>query len=257
MNSLRNTTDNTISIKPSAPVDAPTFARLRAAGFAWRMASGEFIAPDTESARAIASDMAGQIEISPALQASDEDDNNPSHARFIVGGVEFEAVRFTHPRPHWRPKIIETGEIIESGVYKSESRPKMIESIEYFLERICKNDSHEFRRRHGLPEQTENASGEEIDTGGDVVTSGGDLAPFNSERFYFDLRDSLTAAGWTHDKPRERIGHGDFFIFDNNNMMGDGAGWSDWRVFVNQWTNSTGGGSLPSVVINAQHKTAP
>jgi len=72
--------------------------------------------------------------------------------RFTIGDVEFEAVRFTAPIPHWRPKIIETGEILESGVFNGESRPKMRESIEYFYQRICKgHDNAELRRNLNIP----------------------------------------------------------------------------------------------------------
>lgn len=71
--------------------------------------------------------------------------------RFSVGDVEFEAVRFISPIPHWRPKIVETGEILESGVFNGESRPKMRESIEYFYQRICKgHDNAELRRNLSL-----------------------------------------------------------------------------------------------------------
>ena len=71
--------------------------------------------------------------------------------------VEFEAVRFTAAVPHWRPKITETGEIPESGIFNGESRPKMRESIEYFYQRICKgHDNAELRRNLHIPatEQT-------------------------------------------------------------------------------------------------------
>jgi hypothetical protein len=56
----------------------------------------------------------------------------------IIAGVEFEAVRMSRPIPHWRPRVIETGCLIEAGVFKSESRPKMWESMEYTARRIGK-----------------------------------------------------------------------------------------------------------------------
>lgn len=75
--------------------------------------------------------------------------------RFTVGDVEFEAVRFQSPIPHWRPKIVETGEILEAGVFNSDSRPKMKESIDYFYQRICKgHDNHELRRNLRIPTTT-------------------------------------------------------------------------------------------------------
>lgn len=64
--------------------------------------------------------------------------------RFTVGGIEFEAVRFMAPLMHWRPKVLETGEIFEGGVFKTESRPKMIASIEYAFQRA--GSVEEFRR---------------------------------------------------------------------------------------------------------------
>lgn len=72
--------------------------------------------------------------------------------QFTVGDVAFEAVRFKTPIPHWRPKIVETGVILEAGVFNSDSRPKMRESIEYFYQRICKgSDNAEFRRGLKIP----------------------------------------------------------------------------------------------------------
>lgn len=72
--------------------------------------------------------------------------------QFTVGDVTFEAVRFKAPIPHWRPKIVETGVILEAGVFNSDSRPKMRESIEYFYQRICKgSDNHELRRNLNIP----------------------------------------------------------------------------------------------------------
>lgn len=90
-------------------------------------------------------------------KASGEAPKDDSGMRFSVGGVEFEAIRYLSPRPHWRPKVLETGEIFEGGVFKTESRPKMIEDIEYFFQRIGKNDPQEFRRRLGLHGESETA----------------------------------------------------------------------------------------------------
>lgn len=47
-----------------------------------------------------------------------------------IAGVEFEAVRMQHPIPHWRAKVVQTGFIFEAGCFKSESRPKLWQSIE-------------------------------------------------------------------------------------------------------------------------------
>lgn len=71
---------------------------------------------------------------------------------FTIGNVEFEAVQFTAPIKHWRPKIVETGEILEAGVFDGKSRPKLQASIQYFYDRICKNES-ELRRQLRLPEK--------------------------------------------------------------------------------------------------------
>ena len=48
-----------------------------------------------------------------------------------IGGVEFEAVRFDRPVPHWRLRVVLTGYTFEAGCFKSESRPKLWESVEY------------------------------------------------------------------------------------------------------------------------------
>lgn len=71
---------------------------------------------------------------------------------FTVGDVDFEAVRFHSPIPHWRPKIVETGAILEAGVFNSDSRPRMRDSISYFYDRTCKgSDNNEFRRNLKIP----------------------------------------------------------------------------------------------------------
>ena len=53
-----------------------------------------------------------------------------------IAGVEFEAVRMMRPIPHWRAKVVKTGYLFESGCFKSESKPKMFESIEYTASRL-------------------------------------------------------------------------------------------------------------------------
>jgi hypothetical protein len=53
-----------------------------------------------------------------------------------IAGIEFEAVRIMRPIPHWRPRVVSTGYLYDSGIFNSESRPKMFESIEYMARRI-------------------------------------------------------------------------------------------------------------------------
>ena len=53
-----------------------------------------------------------------------------------IAGIEFEAVRMTSPVPHWRVKVCKTGYIYETGIFSSESRPKLWESMEYMVSRI-------------------------------------------------------------------------------------------------------------------------
>ena len=53
-----------------------------------------------------------------------------------IAGIEFEAVRFTQPLPHWRPRITATGETIEAGIFPTHSRPAMWDGIEYMAQRI-------------------------------------------------------------------------------------------------------------------------
>lgn len=60
--------------------------------------------------------------------------NNQS--RRTVAGVEFEAVRFMSPAPHWRPRVVKTGYVFDVGVFKNDSRPHMWESMEYMAHRI-------------------------------------------------------------------------------------------------------------------------
>lgn len=53
-----------------------------------------------------------------------------------IAGVEFEAVRFSLPVPHWRAKVVATGYIFEAGVFPgSTSRPKMWACVEYTAKR--------------------------------------------------------------------------------------------------------------------------
>lgn len=75
---------------------------------------------------------------------------------FEVAGTAFSAVRFEHPRPHWRLKIEETGQILDPGTggVSSESRPKMVQDLEELLARISKGDAADFRKRWGLPPLT-------------------------------------------------------------------------------------------------------
>ncbi|BBM67861.1 MULTISPECIES: hypothetical protein [Vibrio] len=55
----------------------------------------------------------------------------------VIGGYEFEAVRFKVPAPHWRLKL-PNGEILDSGVggFNGQSKPKLFESVEYTLQRL-------------------------------------------------------------------------------------------------------------------------
>lgn len=71
--------------------------------------------------------------------------------RFTVEGVEFEAFRFPAPRPHWRIKIVETGEVWEPGVagLNYESVPKLIASLQDLARRA--GGIAEWRRRLDLP----------------------------------------------------------------------------------------------------------
>ncbi|WP_103738898.1 hypothetical protein [Diaphorobacter sp. LR2014-1] len=72
---------------------------------------------------------------------------------FDIGGIKFAAVRATQPRPHWRVRLEETGEVFEPGTggISNESVPKMKADIQYLLDRISKGDTSDFRRRFGLP----------------------------------------------------------------------------------------------------------
>lgn len=72
--------------------------------------------------------------------------------QFEVGGVKFAAVRTEFPRPHWRLRIEETGEVYDAGTggISGESVPKMTADVEYLLVRVSKGDVADFRRRFGL-----------------------------------------------------------------------------------------------------------
>lgn len=77
---------------------------------------------------------------------------------FEVGETAFAAVPFEDPRTpdkvFWRLKIVETGEVLGTGTggISNESRPKMVQDLEYLLERISKGNTADFRKRWGLPE---------------------------------------------------------------------------------------------------------
>jgi hypothetical protein len=73
--------------------------------------------------------------------------------QFEVGAVKFAAVRTEFPRPHWRLRIEETGNVLDAGAggISGESVPKMIADVEYLLARVSKGDAADFRRRFGLP----------------------------------------------------------------------------------------------------------
>jgi hypothetical protein len=73
--------------------------------------------------------------------------------KFTVGGIDFTAVRFQTPRPHWRFKIDEIGEVYEVGTggVASDSVPKMISSLEDMFNRLAKGDVDEWRKQWELP----------------------------------------------------------------------------------------------------------
>ena len=56
--------------------------------------------------------------------------------RKIIAGVEFEGVRMANPCFHWRARVVKTGYVYDAGCFKSESRPKLWDSIEYTATRI-------------------------------------------------------------------------------------------------------------------------
>lgn len=60
----------------------------------------------------------------------------------IIGGVALEAVRNVNSRNgkvYWTVKVVATGAVREAGVFKSESRPKMWESVRETA-RVCGPD---------------------------------------------------------------------------------------------------------------------
>ena len=66
----------------------------------------------------------------------------------VIGGIEFTAVRFAKPIPHWRLQL-PSGEILEAGASSldSRSRPKLFESVEYLMQRL---GEERFRAGFGL-----------------------------------------------------------------------------------------------------------
>jgi hypothetical protein len=78
----------------------------------------------------------------------------PKEKTFEVGGVKFSAVRTMQPRPHWRLRIEESGEIFEPGTggISTESAPKMQADVEELFRRMSKGDPVDFRARLNLPE---------------------------------------------------------------------------------------------------------
>ena len=53
-----------------------------------------------------------------------------------IAGIEFEAVKFTKPCIHYRPRVVSTGYLYQSGIFNGHSRPKLWASIEYMASRI-------------------------------------------------------------------------------------------------------------------------
>lgn len=97
-------------------------------------------------------------EASPAGERAHHEAEERKEWPFEVADTAFAAVRFEHPRipgEHiWRLKIVETGQILDPGTggISNESRPKMVQDLEYLLERISKGNTADFRKRWGLPE---------------------------------------------------------------------------------------------------------
>lgn len=56
--------------------------------------------------------------------------------RKVIAGVEIEAIRMLRPLPHWRAKVVATGYLYQAGVFKSDSRPHLFQSIEDTARRI-------------------------------------------------------------------------------------------------------------------------
>lgn len=57
--------------------------------------------------------------------------------KFTIGGIDFEAVRYTAPIKHWRLKV-PSGKILDdgSGGISPHSVPKMKADLEYILQRF-------------------------------------------------------------------------------------------------------------------------
>lgn len=56
---------------------------------------------------------------------------NKNSMRRVIAGVEFEAVRFHAPCPHWRVKVVATGYVFEAGVFRGMgSLDKLMQSVE-------------------------------------------------------------------------------------------------------------------------------
>lgn len=73
---------------------------------------------------------------------------------FEVGGVAFAAVRTMLPRPHWRLRVQESGELYEAGMggISTESVPKMQADVEELFRRVSNGDQVDFRACFNLPE---------------------------------------------------------------------------------------------------------
>lgn len=53
-----------------------------------------------------------------------------------IAGLAFEAVRMTRPVKHWRPRVIQTGQLVLPGVFKGESRRQLWQSMEDTAQRV-------------------------------------------------------------------------------------------------------------------------
>lgn len=73
---------------------------------------------------------------------------------FRVGGTKFCAVRVSRPKPHWRVRVVESGEVLPPGAggISNDSVPKMRADIQAVLDGLSRGDIADFRRRFGLPE---------------------------------------------------------------------------------------------------------
>lgn len=84
------------------------------------------------------------------------DEAKPDSKTFNVGGLEFTAVRYLKPRPHWRLKVNKTGVVHDTGVggISNESVPKMIADLQYQFERTSKGDPDDFAYAWGAEKRT-------------------------------------------------------------------------------------------------------